>query len=237
MEEKESVRESEIDLRAVLMLLKRHLAFLVIMSVLFGAASYLFSKFFLKKEYEAEATIIINNLSDDQTTVNTGEMSAAESMADLYSIIIRSDIVLQDVINTKKLNMSYEELRSKVSATSNNQIVTISMRSTDAQEAKSIVQCIVDTAPPVIVDLVEAGSVGRIDDAKISNNGNPVSPNTRRNALLGTAVGLVLALAFVFLRELTNNTFKTEEDITNVLKIPVLGMIPSIDTKEFNKNV
>jgi len=237
MEEKESVRESEIDLRAVLMLLKRHLAFLIIMSVLFGAASYLFSKFFLKKEYEAKATIIINNLSDDQTTVNTGEMSAAESMADLYSIIIRSDIVLQDVINTKKLNMSYEELRSKVSATSNNQIVTISMRSTDAQEAKSIVQCIVDTAPPVIVDLVEAGSVGRIDDAKISNNGNPVSPNTRRNALLGTAVGLVLALAFVFLRELTNNTFKTEEDITNVLKIPVLGMIPSIDTKEFNKNV
>lgn len=237
MEEKESVRESEIDLRAVLMLLRRHLAFLIIMALVFGAASYLFSRFFLKKEYEAKATIIINNLSDDQTTVNTGEMSAAESMADLYSIIIRSDIVLQDVINTKKLNMSYEELRSKVSATSNNQIVTISMRSTDAQEAKSIVQCIVDTAPPVIVDLVEAGSVGRIDDAKISNNGNPVSPNTRRNALLGAAVGLVLALAFVFLRELTNNTFKTEEDITNVLKIPVLGMIPSIDTKEFNKNV
>lgn len=237
MEEKESVRESKIDLRAILMLLKRHLAFLIIMALVFGAASYLFSVFFLKKEYEAKATIIINNLSDDQTTVNTGEMLAAESMADLYSIIIRSDIVLQDVINTKKLNMSYEELRSKVSATSKNQIVTISMRSTDAQEAKSIVQCIVDTAPPVIVDLVEAGSVGRIDDAKISNNGNPVSPNTRRNALLGAAVGLVLALAFVFLRELTNNTFKTEEDITNVLKIPVLGMIPSIDTKEFNKNV
>ena len=237
MEEKESVRESEIDLRAILQLLKRNLALIIVITLLFGAASYLFSRFFLPKKYEANAMIIVNNLSEGQTTVNSTEMTAAEDLADVYSIIIRSDLVLQEVINRKKLNMSYEQLRSAVNVSQSGQILTVSMRSENAEDAKEIIQCVVDVAPSVSQSRVEAGSVAVISEAKISNNGNPVSPNSGRNALLGCVVGLVLTLVLIFVREMTNNTFKTEEDITNMLKIPVLGIIPSVDTKEFNKNV
>ena len=43
MDEKENVRETEIDLRAILLLLRRNLAFLIVVTVLFGVTSYLFS--------------------------------------------------------------------------------------------------------------------------------------------------------------------------------------------------
>ncbi len=239
MEEKESVRESEIDLRAILQLLKRNLALMIVVTLVFGVASYLFSRFFLTKKYEASATIIVNNLSDDQSTINSGEIIAAQNLADVYAIIIKSDTVLQEVINRKKLSMSYEQLKSaiNVSTVNSTQVVTVSMRSDDAERAKDIIACVVDVAPPIIKDRVEAGSVEVLTEAKISNNGNPVSPDSTRNAILGAAIGLLLTLALIFVKEMSNNTFKTEEDITNMLKIPVLGIIPSVDTKEFNKNV
>ena len=91
--------------------------------------------------------------------------------------------------------------------------------------------------PPIIKDRVEAGSVEIISEAKISNNGNPVSPKTARNTAIGGLVGLILMFAVVLIKELLNNTFKTEEDITEKLNMPLLGVIPAVDVKEFNKNV
>ena len=107
----------------------------------------------------------------------------------------------------------------------------------DPDIAKAVVASIVEVAPPIIREDVEAGSVEDVGDAALSNNGAPVSPNSTRNALIGAAAGLALALAFVFIKEFTNHTFKTEEDVTDVLKIPLLGIIPAVETKEFNKNV
>ena len=240
MEEKETVRESEIDLRAILLLLKRNLALIIVVTVVFGAASFLFSNFFLPKQYEANAMIIVNNLADDQTTINSTEITAAKDLADVYTIIIKSNAVLQEVIDREKLSMSYEELRNAVNVTSSStsgQVLTVSMKSTDPEMAKKIVTSIVEVAPPIIKSDVEAGSVELISDPKVSNNGKPVSPNSTKNALLGAAIGLVLTLVLIFVKEMTNNTFKTEEDITDLLKLPVIGVIPAVDTKEFNKNV
>ena len=206
---------------------------------MFGVTSYLFSKFFLPKKYEATATIIVNNLSDSEATVNNTEILAAQNLADVYAIIIKSDTVLQEVIDREKLSMSYDELRNAVSVTSVNstQVISVSMIHSDKNVAKTVIASIVDIAPPIIKDRVEAGSVEELGDAKISNNGNPVSPKSGRNAAIGAALGLVLALAFIFVKEFTNNTFKTEEDVTDTLKIPLLGIIPAVETKEFNKNV
>ena len=240
MEEKETVRESEIDLRAILLLLKRNLALIIVVTVVFGAASFLFSNFFLPKQYEANAMIIVNNLADDQTTINSTEITAAKDLADVYTIIIKSNAVLQEVIDREKLSMSYEELRNAVNVTSSStsgQVLTVSMKSTDPEMAKKIVTSIVEVAPPIIKSDVEAGSVELISDPKVGNNGNPVSPNSTKNALLGAAIGLVLTLVLIFVKEMTNNTFKTEEDLTDLLKLPVIGVIPAVDTKEFNKNV
>ena len=64
-----------------------------------------------------------------------------------------------------------------------------------------------------------------------------MSPSTKKYALIGGLIGLVLTLIVIFVREFTNNTFKTEDDISRTLNIPLLGIIPSVDEKEFNKNV
>ena len=134
-----------------------------------------------------------------------------------------------------KLSMTYEQLKKSitVSAIDKTQVISIKMRSTDPEFAKEIIADVVKVAPPVIKEKVDAGSVNVISEARVSNNGNAVSPSLSKNAMFGALIGLVITLAIVFIKAFFRNTLKTENDITNTLGIPLLGIIPEIDEKEF----
>lgn len=233
----ENVKETEIDLRVIFNVLRKNIILIILVTLIFASGMFVFSKFFIEKKYEASAMLIVNNKSSDSQTINSNEIVAAQDLAEVYAIIIKSDTVLQQVIDDLKLNMSYEALRNSISVSSVNstQVIQISMRHTNAEFAKKVVESIVEVAPPIIMDKVEAGSVKVISEAKISNNGNPVSPNTMKNTILGAGVGLIVILLILFIKEMSNKTFKTEEDIVNTLDVPLIGVIPKIDRKEFNK--
>lgn len=240
MEEKTTqVQESEIDIRQILGIIKKHLIPIILVTVICGAGFYIYSKLFIQKKYQASATLIVNNLSSDRQVTTSSELVAAQNLAEVYAIIVKSDTVLQPVIENLGLSISYEALANSVSVSTVNstQVITISMQHADAEYAKKVVAEIVSIGAPIIQEKVEAGSVKVISEARIANNNRPVSPNSMRNGLLGALIGLVLILAVVFIKEFMNNTFKTEDDVYKSLGIPLLGMIPAVDEKEFNQNV
>ncbi len=55
----------------------------------------------------------------------------------------------------------------------------------------------------------------------------PIKPQTMKNTLLATVVGLMLGVGVVFLIESLDDTLKSPEEITQQLGLPVLGMIPT----------
>ena len=238
LQSQQSQNEAEIDLRVVFGIVRKNLILIIIVTTIFGIGAYFYSSFFIAKQYSASATIIVNNKATDKTVLSTTEINAAQGLAEVYSIIIKSDTVLQQVIDNLQLNMSYETLNSKisVSAVNSTQVVQITMTHTNAEFAQKVVAEIVEVAPPIIADKVEAGSVKVISASKISNNGRPVSPDLKKNALIGALAGMVLVLLLVFLKEMTNNTFKTEDDIINTLNVPLIGIIPEVDGKEVNQS-
>jgi capsular exopolysaccharide synthesis family protein len=58
--------------------------------------------------------------------------------------------------------------------------------------------------------------------------GAPVSPNRRLNMMIGAALGLFLAITTVFLLENLDVSISTIEDIEAFIKLPVLGIIPTV---------
>lgn len=239
-ENKSVVEEREIDLRVILNILRKNIIPLVIVTVVAALGFFVYSKFFITKQYEASATLIVNNRQqDNNTALNTSDLYTSQGLAEVYSIIVKSDTVLQPVIDNLKLSMTYDQLAASVNVSTINstQLIRISMTHPDPAFAQKVIAAITEVAPDIIKTKVEAGSVNIISESRVSNNGNPVSPNARRNALIGALIGFVLTLAFVFIQEMMNNTFKTEDDIAKTLNIPLLGIIPAVDEKEFNKNV
>ncbi len=56
----------------------------------------------------------------------------------------------------------------------------------------------------------------------------PVSPNRSLNLMVGSVLGLFLAVVVVFLLENLDVSISTIEDIEDFIKLPVLGIIPTI---------
>ncbi len=238
MENKEETKDIEIDLSFIFRILQKNIIPLILSAIVFGVLAYVGTTTFIPKQYKASAKLIVNNKKDaSERSVNNSELTAAQSLANTYSVIITSNSVLQPVIDKMQLDMTYESLSNSitVSPVNETQVIEVSMKSTDPSFAKKVVANVVKVAQPVIKDVVEAGSVKVVDESRLANNGRPVGPNAKKNAALGAGAGLAFMLAIVFLKELFNKKFKTENDVTNTLGLPMLGVIPYVEGKDFTK--
>lgn len=224
-----------IDLRDLFLLLKKHLLAIVAAGVIFAAVGGLWTKFLITPQYEAYATLIVNSREDQtagQTYITNDQITSATKLVETYSVILTSDTVLDKTIEDLGLDLTYQELKNKVSISSVNdtQVMQITVQDADPQLAQEITASIVAQAPQMIIQTVKAGSVEVISQAKAGDT--PVSPSLKKNVAIAGVLGVLLCYAFFFVKYLLNNKFMTESDITNRLGLTVLGVIPSVELPE-----
>ena len=213
-----------IDLLEVLNAVRQHLLAVILTTLILACAGFGVSKFLMTPKYQASALMIVNTRQDTTSNVTSDQINSAT-----YSIIIKSDTVLQQVINNLGLNLTYSELaeRVTVSAVDDTQVMKVTVLSDNPEWARQVCEQITVVSPDVILESVEAGSVKVISSASI--NPDPVSPNTMRNTAMGGVAGLVISLGIIFLTVLLDNKINTEEDVTKYLDLTVVGVIPEYE--------
>lgn len=221
--------EVTIDLMELVTQLWRHLPILLLSAILGAALGFGVSKFVLTPEYEATALMIVNTRQDTSANVTSDQINSATKLVETYSIIIKSDTVLQQVIDNLHLNMTYAQLSEKVSvaAVNSTQVMKVTVVDPSVSTAKAICEQITLLAPDLIVESVEAGSVKVISQAK--GNADPVSPNVMRNTVVACLVAFMLCAGVIIVRMLLDNKINTEADVTKYLDLPVLGVIPDYE--------
>lgn len=218
-----------IDLLEVFAVVRQHILVVILATVIAAVAGFSVSRFLLVPQYEASALMIVNTRQDTTANVTSDQINSATKLVSTYSIIIKSDTVLQQVINNLGLTLTYPELQDRVTVTSvdDTQVMQITVRSDNIEWARQVCEQITLIAPDVILESVEAGSVKLISQA--SANPDPVSPNVMRNTTVAAMLGLVLSLGVIILREMLDNRIKTEDDVRKYLDMPVIGVIPDYE--------
>jgi capsular polysaccharide biosynthesis protein len=221
--------EIVIDLWQIVYVLWKHAVWILLVAVLCADVGFAAAAFVIHPTYSASADMIVNNKQNAATQtgdVTTSDLSASSTLVSTYSVILKSHTVLGQVIDQLGLPYTYDQLAGmiSVSTVNNTQVMRITVRCGDSQTALEIVSKLVEIAPRVIVDKAEVGSVKTVDEPWTS--GKIVSPSKKKYALAGFAAGFLAMCAIFILRELLNNTYKTEADITKDLGLPVLGVIP-----------
>lgn len=218
-----------IDLLEVLAVVRQHVLIIVLVTVLAAAAGFGVSRFLLVPQYEASALMIVNTRQDATANVTSDQITSATKLVSTYSIIIKSDTVLQQVINNLGLTLTYEQLheRVSVSAVDDTQVMKITVQSDNPEWARQVCEQITAISPDVILESVEAGSVKLISQASVDPD--PVSPNVMRNTAVAALLGLVVSVGIVILREMLDNRIKTEDDVRKYLDLPVVGVIPNYE--------
>ena len=218
-----------IDLTEILSAVRQHLLELIFVTLAAALVGFMASKFLMTPKYDSSALMIVNTRQDVNANVTSDQINSATKLVSTYSIIIKSDTVLQQVIDNLGLNLTYAQLNKRVTvaAVDDTQVMKITVQSDSPEWARQVCEQIITVAPNVIKEAVEAGSVKVISNASLATE--PVSPNIKKNTMLAAAVGFVLVIGIIVLQVLLDNKINTEEDVTKYLDMTVLGVIPQYD--------
>ena len=88
-----------IDLLEVLNAVRQHIAVLILCTLATAIAGFAITHFLITPQYESSALMIVNTRQDTTSTVTSDQINSATKLVSTYSIIIKSDTVLQQVID------------------------------------------------------------------------------------------------------------------------------------------
>lgn len=219
----------ELDLRKLITILIGKLHILIAAAVLFGTAAYIITKLCITPLYAASGTMYVFNSENRQNaTITSSDITTSQKLVDTYIVILQSNVVLEQVAKETNLGYSAGQIGAMFTAAAVNdtEVFRVIITNSNPQHAQTIANAFLDVAPSEIIRVVKAGSVEVIDHAKLPSV--PVSPNLPRNTAIASLLGFVLAALCVILVDLLDTRVKTEADITDLLDIPILGIIPAI---------
>lgn len=220
--------EDTIDLREVMHIIRKNLKLIIMITFLAVFITGIFSAFILPKQYEAYTQLIINKPSNQDQPLTYNDVMLNQKLVETYSIIAKSNTVLQQVIDNLKLDITLKELNEKitVSGEGETEIIRITAKDTDPQLAVNIANNVGEVFMSEVVRKMKIDNVQVIDPARIPEE--PSSPNTKLNIAIAAVLGIMISLGIVFLKEYLDNTIKTPDDVQKYLGLPVLGSIPNI---------
>lgn len=218
----------------LLLVLKEKIAVIFISTLVTAIIGWGVATLLIPKKYEASVNMIVNTRIDVSREITNDNISSAQNLVDTYAIIIKSNTVLNQVIDDIGLDMTYEEIYEQVSinAINNTQVMKIAVKDNDPTIAKQIVETISRIAPDVVVSAVEAGSCKVVSQVYVDDK--PVSPNVLKNTILAGFMGMLVCIAIIILRELQNDYITDEADVEKKLGSSVLGVIPNLTENKRN---
>ncbi len=227
--ETEDIRdEVEIDIAGLLLGIWHRMVVIVLVAILAGGLTFIYNEFFVDPEYVSTTKVyILSTNDDDQYSLTSQDMSFATYLANDYQVLLKSEPVIQSVIDNLNLERSVSSVANMVSVEleENTRIIDISVRSTDPKLAKKIADEIRDVANENIKDIMDGiEAVHPIDEANLPTSS--VSPKVARNTMVGFIIGFALAAIVVAILYIMDDTMKTPEDVEKRLGMTVLASIP-----------
>lgn len=201
--------EMEIDLLELLKCLLKNIKKILICTFACGLVAFVLSAFILPKSYVSSTDITIHP---------QGELLD-------YTSYLVGDRVLNDV--GSKLKMDSASLNESIVVTrdSNNSYnYNITVTTNDPEKSCKVASKVVDSFKSQLGGELNLNGVTTVNEAQV--NTKPVSPNTKKNTLIGLFIGFVGSVGVVTLCFLFDKHFKNKDEVEAYLGVDVLAEIP-----------
>lgn len=213
MENKEDI--IDIDPMLILKRVTKYIWVILTVGIVFGIAAYMWSTIMVVPKYKSSTKVYALN---NEKKLATQDFQISNYLLKDYKEIILSSKVLERVIDKNGIKMNLVELRSKIEVKipQDTRILTITVEDTDAKRAADIANAVRDEAFEEIKEITKEESAKILESAQESKS--PSSPDIRKNTIMAAAIGILLSLGIVVLKEVLDDRVKKQEDIEEGLR-------------------
>ena len=226
----------EIDLKELFVMFWNKKIQIILMILIFMVIGIIYSVGFVTPMYSSSTTLVLagttNSTDQNQPAeaITTADLTINSKLVSTYSVLVKSENILGQVISNLGINVDAEQLKKNVEVTSveDTELIEITVSNENADYAAKIANEIANVFKEKIAgDVYNINNVYIWDEAKIATE--PSNVNHLKDIVVFAFIGAVVAVMYVIIANMLDTTVKTQEEIEKSIKIPVLASIPMYD--------
>lgn len=220
--------EITIDLSEVWNLAKKNIGKMIGVIVSLGIAAALITLFLIPKTYESTAVLYLTPLVSTEGTVDYSSLQTNTKLVNNVVALLQQDNIMDYVAEKNK----YEDADAvrkvlEIKNESNTELIDITATTRDPKLSESVAE---DTAQYFIDTMSENLNVRNIEIVTHAKTPEKESgPSLKKNIAIGLVIGLLLDIAWVFIKTLTDKRIKSKQEAEQFFGVPVLCQLPVLD--------
>ena len=226
----------EINIRDFFNYLKKYVLVIAAVALVLIIGVFIYDKSIKKPLYTTYTTIILTKSNETQTgtTITQNDILLNQKLVETYSKIIKSKLVLEQVISETGVTYTAEELSENVSveAYENTEMLKISVTDQDPELAASIANSIAQVFSGEIAKIYQINNISVVDVAVTPEE---VSNNTlKRDLLIALFIGIFGTIGVVFVVYYFDDTVKLTDNLEEEIGMPVVAKVFKSDVGSKN---
>lgn len=225
-----NVNMRTITLKELWELFMQKLVIIILAAFVVGGCMLIYNAVTYTPEYKSTATLYI--LRQDENTSSgdsSNDFSLALKVVNDCTYLLKSHAVLDEVISSLNLDMSYKDLYSSISTTNpeNTRILEVTVRAGTPEQAKQIADELCTVGPEKIDAVMGFEQINLFEYGTLSTT--PSNGRNIMNCVLMGVVAAVFAYSVCLIIFLLDDRIHPEDDLEKMLGLSILGDIPSAD--------
>jgi capsular exopolysaccharide synthesis family protein len=184
-------------------------------------------------QYEAETRLFVSTTGGASASDLYQSSRYSQERVLSYSQLVMGETLAQRTVDRLDLGLTASELKENVTARAKptTVLIDVTVRDPSPVQARDIANALSDEFVLMAQEL-ETPSEGARPEARVvveqraTIPKEPVVPKKSRNLALGVIVGGILGLGLAYLRDILDNTVKTQETLEEITGTGVVGYIP-----------
>lgn len=230
--------EETISLQDIFKTVKKRAALIASLTVIAVIIAAIISFFMLTPIYQASTQVLVNQKKEDVAQqVTTADIQSNLQLINTYNEIIKSPAILSIVVENLDLPLTTGQMASKISVSNanNSQVLNITVQDETYNVAVDLANQVVEVFKEEVPKLMNVDNVNVLSPAVYSENPSPIKPNKMLNMAIALVLGLMVGVGLAFLLEYLDTTVKTEQDVEDIIGLPIIGVISTINPEEMRK--
>jgi capsular polysaccharide biosynthesis protein len=217
--------EIEIDLLELLGYYLERIKYIIAAFLIGALLAALITHFLITPKYTATAKMYMVS-AGSQSVVDLTDLNIGQSISKDYVELLKTRPIIESVIQEQHLTYSYAGLLGmlNLSVITDTRIICINVTSEDPKEAMNIANALAEKGVTELPKLMETPEPHIAEYAVVPVNKS--SPSLSKNTMIGALLALLIMLVIFTVQFMTDDTFKTADDIEREFGVMPLTVIP-----------